>query len=760
MVLACALALLSLVSLAAAGPAAAGISQLTPHSSSPLSVAITALTPAYAQPGKPVTVSGTVTNTSGRGRSGLSVQLQSSGSPFGNRTQLQQYADGNFSDGQAPVTGAVTQLPGTLAPHATASWSLRLSPASAGITGTFGVYPLSAQAADNSGAVTSNRTFLPFWPGTKAKDPAVTQVAWIWPLIDQPHQASCPGLTDDTLAPSLASGGRLAGLVATGSQFAKNAHLTWAVDPALLATASTMTSPYQVDDANCTGTARKPSQAAAAWLAQVKAATAHEPVLLTPYDDADIAALAPTMSGDLTRAYTLGRTQAAKVLGRSFSPASGQSDASMNATAWPADGVANYTVLEHLAAKPDDISSVVLDSSVMPPEPAKSFTPSAQTSTPDGEGGDMSVLLSDDTITRVLGMANSGADSRAAAFSVAQRYLAETAMITAEAPNLARSVVVAPPRQWDPPPGLASQLLTESLSAPWLRTASLSQLAAQKNPSGAVVRKSPPTATSSAQLPSSLLAQAGQLDHQAALLASLQASPDASYNQRISRAVMAVESSAWRGGGSAQANGEALAQQAEQFCASQASKLTIIGAPRVTLGGLTGSVPVSVSNNLSFPVRVGLAAAPGGRVTVRQPQRTILVRAGQQQIVKLQVTAQGVGSTTMQLNLVSRSGTRLPAQATVIVQATHYGDLALVIIIAALGIFLLTAAARAVRRMRRSAGGGPESGGDDDPQPPNGSAGPDTVMDDPARDSDQVRDHKQAEATNDYAWAPGQAERP
>ena len=96
---------------------------------------------------------------------------------------------------------------------------------------------------------------------------------------------------------------------------------------------------------------------------------------------------------------------------------------------------------------------MVLDSSTMPPSPQQTYTPSAQTSTPDGEGPKLNVLLSDDTITQVLGTANTAADSKAAAFSVAQRYLAETAMIAAERPELPRSIVVAPPRHWDPPGG-------------------------------------------------------------------------------------------------------------------------------------------------------------------------------------------------------------------------------------------------------------------------------------------------------------------
>ena len=88
----------------------------------------------------------------------------------------------------------------------------------------------------------------------------------------------------------------------------------------------------------------------------------------------------------------------------------------------------------------------------------------------------MKVLLADSTITSVLGSATSAPGS---SFAVSQRFLAETAMIAAEDPGLARSVVVAPPREWAPSAALASQLLSESetASAPWLAPDTLAALA-------------------------------------------------------------------------------------------------------------------------------------------------------------------------------------------------------------------------------------------------------------------------------------------
>jgi hypothetical protein len=743
-----------------AAGAAAGQAQ-----TQPISLAITSVNPDYAQPGKPVTIQGTLTNNSAAPMSGLSVQILSSDSRFSSRSLMQQYVDGSYTI-TSPVAGAVTTLNGKIAPGVTAGWSVTLQPSQLPMS-QFGVYPLAAQADGAGGNVlTVNETFLPYWPGTKDEDPRQQQVAWIWPLIDQPSQGLCSGLLNNNLAASFASGGRLNGLLSAGIAYASTAHLTWAVDPALLSSAATMSKPYSAGggDAGC-GTRSQPaksepaSSAAAAWLATLKSATSGQPMFVTPYDDADVAALVRNnMSADLDQEFSEGRTVADSKLGRDFTPTPTGTSPSMGGLAWPADGVANYGVLENLAAS-DKINTVVLDSSTMPPSPQPDYTPSAQTTTPDGEGPELKVLLSDDTITQVLSSANSSSDSKATAFSVSQRYLAETAMIAAEQPNIARSIVVAPPRSWNPPAGLAGQLLKETVSAPWLKPVSLGQLATQKHPAGQVGRQAP-AKVSPAELSKPMLSQVHAVDQQVKLLQSIQTTPDAN----LSYGVAAAESAAWRGGGSAGAQGEALVQDLSGYLTGQEKKLTIIKPPRITLAGLKGPVPVSVSNGLSYPVKVRLEVGPSRGISVKSQPPPMIVPPGQQQIKKVEITASNVGSTTLTLRLLTPQGVALPTQTTVIIQATHYGTLALVIIGAALAIFVLTSATRAFRRGRRalrnkSSESEPGSGAEphDDENP--GEA--DTVVAEaPAtgRPTSHASDHDAAEETDDYAWAPGRAD--
>ncbi len=145
--------------------------------------------------------------------------------------------------------------------------------------------------------------------------------------------------------------------------------------------------------------------------------------------------------------------------------------------------------------------------------------------------------------------------------------------------------------------------------------------------------------------------------------------------------------------------------------------------------------------------------------------------------LKLHVRAATVGSTTIRLSLRTPVGAPLPASlrtrdgaplpgrpVTITVQATHFGTLALVIIGAALGVFVITSARRAFTR-----GGGeqpaPDDDGaapDDDGQAPGGAeaADPPGVAE---RADNVVTDRADVkhppEDPDEYASAPGRTDR-
>ncbi len=729
----------------AAGPAALG-QQL--QASAQLSVFIESVSPQWATPGHDVTVTGIVRNGTAAAQEGVSVQLRSSASPLSDRDDLTLYAAGDY-----PVDmpeGTAVPLPGVIPPGQSVRWRATLNPSAVGMT-QFGVYPLAAQILDSVGApVATDRTFLPFWPGGAASQrPKPLSIAWIWPLIDQPYQAACPALLSGGLASSLASGGRLAELLAAGGSYSAAAHLTWAIDPALVQNVHTMGSPHLTGGyADCSGaTAAPASSAARNWLSELSSATSGQQVFLTPYADVDVAALSHDgLDADLRSAFNEGRSVWSADRQVLHLPAS------TDTIAWPPGGLADSGVLGSLAIDGISISTVVLDSTVMPPSgQVPSYTPSAQTSAPSGVGSSLHVLLADHTISQILGTASTSTADPGGAFATGQRFLAETAMIVAEAPALSRSLVVAPPARWNPAPGLANDLLSETVRAPWLQPTSLADLAAAAHPSGQVPRQAPPAdRVSKDELSPAFLRQVARLGAAVKLQASILSPPDQDY---LSSAIAALESSAWRGGRKQAAIREDLLSRVLDYVAAQGNKVAIIDSGHITLGGSSGKVPVSISNGLSQTVRVRLhASVPGdGRLGIGPFDSLVTIPPGKTMTVRLPVRASTVGATEVTLGLLSPDGRPLPGtQVQLPVHATRFGTLALVIMSVALAVFVLTSSARAIRRGRKDGVQHDDQASD----PP----GPAAVTGSVGSGDDLANDHP-PEDPDEYADARGRARR-
>ncbi|MGH3121895.1 MAG: DUF6049 family protein, partial [Streptosporangiaceae bacterium] len=484
---------------------------------------------------------------------------------------------------------------------------------------------------------------------------------------------------------------------------------------------------------------------------------------------------------DLRRAQAKGDTVARRFLGGTQRPAAVGGGSTI---AWPAGGTADFGVLGSLAAT--GVSSVILNSSLMPPKTTPLYTPSAITSALDGVDAGVHVALTDNTLGQVLADGPTAAQARgsratrsratrsraasgqsastvqaataAGSFATEQRFLAETAMIVAEAPATPRSVVIAPPRQWNPAGGLATALLTESDDAPWLRPASVSSLISANSSAGQVPRVRPPgTKFGRGELHRSLLRKVKGLEGDIRLQASMFGlQPTTTY---LAGAVAAVESSAWRGN---PRQAKALLASVSAYLGAQERQVRIIDTGQDTLTGKSGPVPVSINNRLDQQVTVLLRVrAPSGRMTIHPLVTTVTIGPHQQRTVVIKVRSAVAGSTVLRLSLAAPNGAPLPGtQAKLTVDATHFGTTALVIVAIAIAVFVVTAIARAIRRggasgallsPRRSPGPAQDANGAE----PTGSPGEtDTVVSEPARD------HHTPEEPDEYASAPGRVDRP
>jgi hypothetical protein len=637
---------------------------------------------------------------------------------FVSRSQMDSYI-ANGSGVILANEGTPVAVTATLRNGGTARWKASFSAASA-VYGQFGVYPLVAVAESLavSQPLAADHTLLPYWPGKGSAQPL--DIAWVWPLIDVPQQelpqqGSCyQTLASASLATSLEPRGRLGSLLSTGLRWASKTHLTWVVDPALLSDASVMTQGYKVGgDSACFGTTRMPASAAASgWLAELRQGTANQPMFLTPYADPDVAALSHTgLGADIRTAYTLGNSVASKVLSRPFGTNGAPTgDGGSASVAWPDGGTADMNVLTSLARNAG-VSTVVLNSDEMPPTSSQQFSAdTAVTSVTTGVHTTMHVLLADSQVTSALGSA-SASSSAGAQFAAEQDFLAQTAMIAAELPNSSRSIVVAPPRRWDPSAAEASALLSLTSQAPWLHPVSLSSLTSSHGDQ--VSRQALPSSkVNPAELSGDYLGQVKSLNANLTLYKNLLYQPSESTLRTLDAAAAVTESSAWRGGGDAA--GRLALAKLSSYLSDNEHEVQIITGTKFLLAGTSGDTTVSVRNGLDVPVQVRVAAiVPGGsKLTVDKFDSVIAVPAKETATVRMPVHSSALGTTTLQLQLQTRNGLPLTwTSQSLSIQVTRYGRALLVLIAAALGVLVLASAARWIRRWLHTDGAHARSGG-------------------------------------------------
>ena len=663
-----------------------------------LSVTISSMNPQYAAPGATVNVEGTVSNRTRQAQAGLEVQLYTSATPFSSRDGMDSYL-AHGEDSSLVTAGTPFIISASVAPGGSAYWSASFQVSAQGIS-AFGVYPVTAQlqqATFGANVLAADQTLLPFWPGQRqAGLQRPLEISWLWPLIDQPHHQACAALTNNDLAASLNPGGRLATLLAAGASH-PSADLTWAIDPALLSDVATMTRPYKAGSAPNCGAAKEPaSKAAASWLAALKEVTPSQPTLITPYANVDVTALVHQgLTTDLANAYTTGDAVADSVLQGKFG----------HELAWPPGGTADLSVLTDLAAK-EHVGTVVLNSSEMPPTDPTAFQQNAVTSLRVA-GLPMNVLLSDDTLTGVLkaGDTSSGVLPKNTEFAVKQRFLAETAMIAAQEPNSARTIMVAPPEDWSPSEALASDLLGETTAAPWLKPTTLASLSSAPDTERTLPRQPPPASKASpGELSRSYLAQVRLAGAQLGVYQSMLYKPEPGYVPSLDQALIATESAAWRGGGSSQ--GEAQVDSLSDYLSGAENKVRfIITSAQVQMGGSSGLVPVSIQNGLllqAIQIRL-VATAADSPLTIGRFPEPIIIPPGQIVTVRLPVSSAPQGSTQIRLSLTSANGKPLTYVAgnSITVHSTRYGRAILVLIAAAIGVLVLTSVYRGARRWLR-----------------------------------------------------------
>ncbi|WP_137722899.1 DUF6049 family protein [Prescottella subtropica] len=710
-----------------------------------------------------VTVTGTVTNVGDRPVSDIGVRLQRAAAVSASeelRTSL------DLDQGEFDTVGPFVQVASNLDRGERKQFTLSLplrtqSGWSLDITAP-GVYPLLVnvngspeyggparlddarfllpvlglpQAAGSSETAPqgsqSGSTTAPVPPDTS--DPLA--ITMLWPLTDEPRLAAgIPGsvgdkvrLVDDDLAGSLASGGRLDGLLgaaeyATGPDVDRDRRLAdsmcLAVDPDLLVTVGNMTRGYLVvdDPADPTGPARDGTgrDTATAWLDRLAALARSMCVTAVPFAQVDVAALSRVNDPALTaNALTSPSDIVDSILGVT----------SQRGITWPDAGVLDdhgARLLQQLGSTTAVLAANAVETSSTP----SSTTDSKVTVARDGATAVDAALFD---VSAAAALAAVGTtpqtpsyvperarytldrDSRTARLQDALGAVTWSALQKPAGRRAGdRSMLVVPPQQWSAGSDEAatilstvSTLLRTGLAAPRPLARVLAQqpaspdVAALAYPQRAIVDGTPETVEQGVD------AQIPRIDEMAAALVEdpqVPLTPARFLTPLREDLVRAMSLSGRRD------------QDTESVTAADRAAHTRVDTVAATMDGMFRAVTIlspggvytlaSEQSPLLLVARNDLPVAISVRLRIDAPDEMHVTDIGPQQLPprgsrSLQVPAEVSDSRTMvvDFSLTTESGHHLGEHASVTVRSNAYGQ-ALAIITACAGALLLFLAGR------------------------------------------------------------------
>ena len=707
----------------ALGPAPAAAQE---PPAAPVRLDIAAMSPRVVTAAGPpeLVLTGSVVNTGPGPVEGLSLRVQR-GPAVADESALRSAWDGEDSadDAVPPFAELGPLAPGESVPFRYAVPLTGPSDTSLALPGP-GTYPLLVNlngSVDGSPSrLAGIHTTLPVssLPGSPpAQPPAATPVTMLYPVTDAPRRippvpGQTPVLTDDGLATSFATGGRLRGLVealSTGAPPGSPARgaLCLAIDPELVATAAAMRGGYEVVTGSDGSTAPgRGAQAAADWLTALQSATRGTCVLALPPSDADLVSLVRGGEADLARTtLAQGREALAAELGTTV----------LDDVVWPADGVIDEPTL---AALGDDTRFVLSSDGVSSPRTSGVVRL--------GGGPDPGrAVLADPLLTE--------AASGPAGGDPGGQDLAGALAFRAGSDEGAGPLLVAPGHRWSADGEAAAGVLS-AMSAliedGRLVPVGLPGLATGPDPGGDTTRLFYPPQAGSAEIPGPVVETIAEqvrsiegLRGAAEARTGVGADPAEVFDPLV-RATLRAASSWWRGD-PARSRQEAavVIDRIEQVRGS----VRVVEPPSpYSLGTSDAPLLVSVANGLpvTMNVRVVLSSTTGLRVAPI-PVQAVPPLGRVQVRVSAQVTRSGQFSGDAGLR--TPDGAELGPDTRLRVRSTVYGTVTVWLTAGAGAVLVVLVARRIVRRIRSTGDSGPPPTG---PHPDGGvparSPGPPT----------------------------------
>lgn len=678
-----------------------GIAPAQAVTDSPVPVLIERLSPLIPEPGETLRISGRVLNTTLGGYTDVVARLRISTSPLDTGATVAEVSAAAFAPAEEPADQILdstrVEVSSSLASGDQSTFAFAVPFDSLALR-TDGVYVLAveligtdAESPDGEQIIGIERTFLPWFRDADAVTPI--EVVWLWPLADWPAREATGVLLDDRTPIEVSPGGRLDRLLAIGARYPRM--VTWILDPALLQTVQEMSGGYEVR--RSTGVvAGDRSADAARWLdtltktlrsaRSAASPTAPLPARVLPYADVDAVALTRAqMETDVVRAVTRAVPTAAATFGEPV----------LGPVAWLPFGRIDDDTATTLVSS--GVEALVLGGFAMPTIDGSPNTGRARLAT---DAGSTSTLLLDPAISTTLMLPQ---QSRSQSILVRQRFLAQTALLAQEFGDATVRTVIAGPRTpiWDPSETTMLGLLRATLRAPWMRPQTLTTLLDEGATGVPRQIAGYGQRARAAELPANYLRRVQRTTDQLAAFTAILNNP-AGITEAYSSSLLRAVSAAWR---SEPAVGQTLLASISTQVRDQTALVRVLSEGRVTFSGDSGSVPVTIANDLDRAVTVGvtLIASPGPRLE-SAPVTDIVIEPGKKVSVEIDARVIGGRALPVRVQLLTPDGESYGEPATIELASTAYARAASWVVIAAfiaIAIFVVVGITRRIRRARR-----------------------------------------------------------
>lgn len=686
-------------------------------------VSVNSLTPRIPAKGDTLTVSGQVENDGKSAITDAHVGLRmpwggalSTRSSIKNATSRTGYSNADDGDEIPDHTTPVADIPA----GGHVAYTLTVPVSALDLTDD-GVYQLGVtldgktKADPTTHVLGIKRTFLPWYGDAVTTSTKPTRISYLWPLTDRSHIAPrgdtdsqvSPIFMDDELATELGPGGRLRQMI----DLARNLPVTWVVDPDLLATVEFMTKGYRVagpggDVAKTTpGTG---GTVARQWLNDLRTAVAGEQVIALPFGDTDIASLAhhgrkvPGVLTYLKTGTALGLTTTQTIFG----------GAQTADVAWPVDGAIDPSIVS--VARAGGAKRIIARSDTFGEADDLSYTPNAARPI----GGGTTAVVADATLSTAF---SGTLGNRQQTNLAVQSFIAQTLMITMEAPEKQRTVVVAPQRM---PTAAQAQAMAEAIhdttdatKAPWISPVSFDE-ATKAHPDPHANRKVPsskayPNSLRKRELPANAFWQIQQTQlhlNDFVVILTQQNRVTVPFRNAVLRSM----SASWRGD---PGNQKVYRDAIGDYLTDLINAVHIIPKTALTLSGRSGTIPVTVKNELGQPVKglvLRLRSGANIRLEIKDPDQPIAIEGGHTRTLKFQTTASANGTVQVKAQLYTENKAPYGLAQPFDVHINKVTDLVMLIIGAGLLLLVLAGVRIYRQRKRRDAEGGDEDDGDDD----------------------------------------------